>query len=148
MIAEASHHTLGDVQLQGERASWPLQLARARQWVGPGWVLAGDAAHNVHPLTGQGLNLGLGDAGELARLIRSRDYWRLPSDAKLLRRYERARKADLLLTAGATDGLQVLFGHPAPALRLLRNWGMRGFDRSGPLKSWVARQAMRTPHTA
>ena len=134
--------------MQGERASWPLQLAQAQSWVGPGWALAGDAAHNVHPLTGQGLNLGLGDVAELAQVLRSRDYWRAPSDPKLLRRYERARKADLLLTAGATDSLQVLFGHPAPALRWLRNWGMSGFDRSGPLKAWVARRAMRSTHSA
>jgi 2-polyprenyl-6-methoxyphenol hydroxylase-like FAD-dependent oxidoreductase len=145
MLETASHHSLGALTLHSERASWPLQLAQAQCWVGPGWALAGDAAHNVHPLTGQGLNLGLGDVAELAQLVRSRDYWRAPSDPKLLRRYERTRKTDLLLTAGATDGLQALFAHPAPALRWLRNWGMTGFDRSGPLKQWVARRAMQAP---
>ncbi len=142
MLETASHHSLGALTLQGERASWPLQLARASRWVGPGWALAGDAAHAVHPLSGQGLNLGLADVAELAQQLRQRDYWRAPNDPKLLRRYERARKLDVLLTSATTDGLQQLFGHPANPARLLRNWGMSSFDRCGPLKHWVARRAM------
>ena len=130
--------------LQGERASWPLQLARADHWVGPGWALAGDAAHTVHPLSGQGLNLGLADVAELARVLKAREYWRSPGDLKLLRRYERARKADVLSTSLATDGLQQLFSLAGSPAQALRNWGMRGFDRSGPLKDWVARRAMGT----
>jgi 2-polyprenyl-6-methoxyphenol hydroxylase-like FAD-dependent oxidoreductase len=128
--------------LASERASWPLQLARADRWCGPGWVLAGDAAHTVHPLAGQGLNLGLADAEELAGVLHGRDYWREPGDMRLLRRYERARKADVVAMGAVTDGLQQLFaraGGPWPALR---NWGMTGVDRSGPVKDWLARQAM------
>jgi 2-polyprenyl-6-methoxyphenol hydroxylase-like FAD-dependent oxidoreductase len=122
--------------------AWPLQRAQADRWCGPGWVLAGDAAHNVHPLAGQGLNLGLADAQVLAQVLHAREYWRSLGDEKLLRRYERARKADVLAMGWATDGLQQLFAQPAEPWTLLRNWGMRGFDRSGPLKHWVARQAM------
>lgn len=144
MIENASHHTLGKLTLQGERASWPLQLARSDRWVGPGWALAGDAAHTVHPLSGQGLNLGLADVAELARVLKAREYWRTPGDLKLLRRYERARKADVLSTSLATDGLQQLFSLAGSPAQALRNWGMRGFDRSGPLKDWVARRAMGT----
>ncbi|MBI2772799.1 MAG: FAD-dependent monooxygenase [Burkholderiales bacterium] len=138
----ASHHALGKLLLDSERASWPLQLARAGRWCGPGWALAGDAAHTVHPLAGQGLNLGLADARELARVLHEREYWRGVGDEKLLRRYERSRKADVLAMGAATDGLQQLFAQPAEPWTLLRNWGMKGFDRSGPLKQWVARQAM------
>ena len=142
MLETASHHTLGKLTLQGERASWPLQLARADRWVGPGWALAGDAAHTVHPLSGQGLNLGLGDATELARVLHAREYWRSPGDLKLLRRYARARQADVLATSLATDSLQQLFSLPGSPAQALRNWGMRGFDRSGPLKHWLAQRAM------
>lgn len=147
MLETASHHTLGKLTLQGERASWPLQLARADRWVGPGWALAGDAAHTVHPLSGQGLNLGLGDVAELARVLKSREDWRPPGDLKLLRRYERARKADVLSTSLATDSLQQLFSLGGSPAQALRNWGMSGFDRSGPLKDWVARRAMGTLNT-
>jgi ubiquinone biosynthesis UbiH/UbiF/VisC/COQ6 family hydroxylase len=133
---------LGRMTLTTERMAWPLQRAQADRWCGPGWVLAGDAAHNVHPLAGQGLNLGLADADKLAQVLHEREYWRSLGDAKLLRRYERARKMDVLAMAWTTDGLQQLFAQPAEPWALLRNWGMRGFDRSGPVKRWVVRQAM------
>jgi 2-polyprenyl-6-methoxyphenol hydroxylase-like FAD-dependent oxidoreductase len=136
-----SHHALGKLTLTTERAAWPLQLARADRWCGPGWVLAGDAAHTVHPLAGQGLNLGLADARELAKVLRERQYWRSVGDVKLLRSYERARKPGVLAMGAATDGLQLLFARESPAAGWLRNWGMRGFERSGPLKDWVAKQA-------
>lgn len=142
MVETASHHALGRLTLRGERASWPLQLARASRWVGPGWALAGDAAHTVHPLSGQGLNLGLADAAELARVVHGRPYWRSPGDERLLRGYERARKADVLATGLATDGLQRLFALAGGPWQTLRNWGMSGFDQAGPIKQWVARRAM------
>ena len=106
------------------------------------WALAGDAAHTVHPLAGQGLNLGLGDVAELVTVLRSRESWRSVADPRLLRRYERSRKAALAAMRLATDGLQQLFAHQQPAWQGLRNWGMKGFERSGPLKAWVARRAM------
>jgi 2-polyprenyl-6-methoxyphenol hydroxylase-like FAD-dependent oxidoreductase len=141
-LQAASGGVLGNVVMTSERASWPLQLARANRWTGPGWALAGDAAHTVHPLSGQGLNLGLADAAALARVLHEREYWRAVGDAKLLRRYERERKAGVLMMGTTTDGLQQLFAREGDAGQALRNWGMRGFERSGPLKEWVARQAM------
>ena len=145
-LESASHQALGKLTLQSGRAAWPLQLARAGRWVGTisgkGWALAGDAAHTVHPLAGQGLNLGLSDAAELAKVLNEREYWRSVGDEKLLRRYERARKADVMAMGLVTDGLQQLFAQPSPSLQALRNWGMKGFERSGPLKDWVAGQAM------
>ncbi|MBC7604772.1 MAG: FAD-dependent monooxygenase [Ramlibacter sp.] len=141
-IAAASHHELGKLTLTTDRATWPLQLARADRWCGTGWALAGDAAHNVHPLAGQGLNLGLADARELARVLHEREDWRSIGDLAVLRRYERARKADVLAMGAATDGLQQLFAQQDEPWATLRNWGMTAFDRSGPLKRWVAKQAM------
>lgn len=148
-LREASRDSLGALQQTGPRASWPLQQAQARHWCGAlpdqggmSWALAGDAAHNVHPLAGQGLNLGLGDARALAQVLHGRALWRGVGDLRLLRRYERERKAALLPMGMAMDGLQQLFTHRSGALAALRNWGMKGFEHSGPLKAWVARQAM------
>ncbi|HVE53729.1 MAG TPA: FAD-dependent monooxygenase [Ramlibacter sp.] len=141
-LREATGGELGTLQLTTERMAWPLQRAQASRWCGPGWALAGDAAHNVHPLAGQGLNLGLADAETLAQVLHAREYWRSLGDEKLLRRYERARKLDVMAMAWTTDGLQQLFAQPAEPWAVLRNWGMRGFDRSGPVKRWVVRQAM------
>jgi ubiquinone biosynthesis UbiH/UbiF/VisC/COQ6 family hydroxylase len=141
-VQAASHDVLGKLTLSSERAGWPLQLARADRWCGPGWVLAGDAAHNVHPLSGQGLNLGLADAEALAQVLHAREYWRGLGDLKLLRRYERSRKSDVVVTGLAADGLQQLFAREAGPWGWLRNRGMNGFDVSGPLKHWAARQAM------
>ena len=142
----ASEGCLGALTLVSERSAWPLQMARARRWVGvqagKSWALAGDAAHNVHPLAGQGLNLGLGDVAHLAQVLQGRDYWRSVGDLKLLRPYERARQTELLKTGTAMDGLQQLFSQDSTPWQAVRNWGMKGFERSGPLKAWVARQAM------
>ena len=141
-VEAASHAALGKVTLASDRASWPLQLARAQRWCGPGWVLAGDAAHVVHPLAGQGLNLGLGDARELAAVLQGREYWRSVGDLRLLRRYERSRKGDVIAMGAVTDGLQQIFARGAGPWEQVRNWGMTGVDRTGPLKDWLARQAM------
>ncbi|MBL0920334.1 MAG: FAD-dependent monooxygenase [Hydrogenophaga sp.] len=145
-VQARSQQALGDLHLLGAPQAWPLQLSRARRWIAPGpegtVVLAGDAAHAVHPLAGQGLNLGLADAAELARVLHAREYWRELDDPKLLRRYERARAADVQAMAWVTDGLFSLFGLADTRVQMLRNRGLSGFDRSGPLKRWFARQAM------
>jgi 2-polyprenyl-6-methoxyphenol hydroxylase-like FAD-dependent oxidoreductase len=148
----ASHGALGAIEITAERQTWPLQFALAQNWSGampaadgpPGsaWVLAGDAAHTVHPLAGQGLNLGLGDVQVLARVLDERAYWRPLSDAKVLRAYERERKTAFALVGNTTDALQRLFDHPNALVAQARNWGLRGFDRSAGLKHWITRQAM------
>lgn len=135
-------HLPGQLSLTSERAAWPLSLASADRWVGPGWALAGDAAHAVHPLAGQGLNLGLGDISALARILKERPSWRSVGDPRLLRQYERERKSALLPMGMTMDALQQLFARQESPLQALRNWGMRGFEMSGPFKEWVARQAM------
>jgi 2-polyprenyl-6-methoxyphenol hydroxylase-like FAD-dependent oxidoreductase len=147
-LETACHGRYGALTLTSERAMWPLQLAQTRRWVGQmadgkAWALAGDAAHTVHPLSGQGLNLGLADVAELAGLLAGRDYWRTVADEKLLRQYERSRKLQANVLALGTDGLQRLFAQSGSAWQTLRNVGMNGFAQSGPLKNWVTRQAMR-----
>jgi 2-polyprenyl-6-methoxyphenol hydroxylase-like FAD-dependent oxidoreductase len=148
-----SQGSLGQLTLQAPRATWPLQQAIAQRWCGPlpgtiesrtptSWVLAGDAAHNIHPLAGQGLNMGLADVQALAGILQSRGEWRSTGDLKLLRRYERERKAGLAPMGIATDSLQQLFMRTESPFQSLRNWGLRSFERSGLLKDWTARQAM------
>ena len=151
-LGGACGFALGRMQLTSDRAVWPLQLARAARWTGriPGrtdqsFALAGDAAHAMHPLAGQGLNVGLGDVVELARVIRDKEYWRPLDDPRLLRRYERARQADVIAMGLVTHGLQRLFAGTGRVWPQLRNIGLSGFDRSGPLKRWMTRQAMGAP---
>ena len=149
-VAANSDQALGEMTLYSERATWPLQLARSDKWVGKhaelgSWALAGDAAHTVHPLSGQGLNLGLADVAELAQtlaVVKNKEFWRPVGDLKLLRRYERARKLDALALGTVTDGLQQLFARNDSPLQVLRNWGMQGFERSGGFKQWVTKRAM------
>lgn len=145
-LQERCGAALGEMQLSSAVHVWPLELSRARRWIartGQGSVvLAGDAAHAMHPLAGQGLNVGLADAAELARVIHEREFWREVGDVKLLRRYERARQADVAAMGWLTDGLFGLFGQSDSRVQALRNWGMTGVDRLGPLKHWLARKAM------
>lgn len=145
-VQERCGSALGGMQLQGPAQAWPLELSRARRWIAQtaqgSVALAGDAAHAMHPLAGQGLNVGLADAAELARVVHEREFWRELGDLKLLRRYERARQADVGAMGWLTDGLFGLFGQTDSRVQALRNWGMSGVDRLGPLKHWLARKAM------
>jgi 2-polyprenyl-6-methoxyphenol hydroxylase-like FAD-dependent oxidoreductase len=144
-VQARSGEALGTMTLEGPAQAWPLELSRAERWIArtaQGSVaLAGDAAHAMHPLAGQGLNVGLADVAELARVLHGREYWRELGDLRLLRRYERARAADVSAMSWLTDGLFGLFAHSDARVQTLRNWGMNGFERSGPLKQWAARRA-------
>ena len=148
-LESLSGRTLGAFELISTRSVWPLQRATAQQWCGTNaqgaWVLAGDAAHTVHPLAGQGLNLGLGDVAALAKVLDARPYWRGVGDMRLLRAYGRERKAALALVGGVGDALQQIFYHANPMLASGRNWGLTAFSRSGLLKQWVTRKAMDSP---
>ena len=145
-LSAAGGDALGALELISARSVWPLQSASAQQWCGANvqgaWALAGDAAHTVHPLAGQGLNLGLGDVAALAKVLDARPYWRSVGDLRLLRAYARERKAALAMVGGVGDAMQQIFYRNNPVLASARNWGMSAFSRSGPIKQWVARRAM------
>lgn len=141
-LAQATGGAAGELRLDGERAAWPLAIGRAERVAGPGWALLGDAAHIVHPLAGQGLNLGLADAAALAEVLAARESWRALGDEALLQRYARRRAGATWAMAQATDGLWALFSTENPALRELRNRGMSLVNQMAPLKRWLIGRAL------
>ena len=138
----ATQGAAGRLSLASERATWPLMQARAESLTGPGWVLVGDAAHVVHPLAGQGLNLGLGDVVALADVLATRESWRPLGDPALLARYARRRLLPVRAMAGVVDGLWQLFSADHPAARELRNRGMSLVNELGPLKRFLVSRAL------
>jgi 2-polyprenyl-6-methoxyphenol hydroxylase-like FAD-dependent oxidoreductase len=141
-LAQATGGDAGVLRLAGERAAWPLALATAQRWCGPGWVLLGDAAHLVHPLAGQGLNLGLADVAALTATLAAREPWRGLADPKLLRRYARERAAPTWAMGRMTDGLLRLFAHEAAPVRELRNRGLGLVNQLAPVKRWLTARAL------
>jgi 2-octaprenyl-6-methoxyphenol hydroxylase len=133
---------LGALRPLGRRFRYPLGAAYAHRYVDVRLALAGDAAHGIHPIAGQGLNLGFRDAIALAGLVEEAvaaggD----PGAESLLRRYQRQRRGDNLLMLAATDGLERLFSNDIPPLRLARDLGIAAVDRLPPLKRLFIRQA-------
>jgi 2-polyprenyl-6-methoxyphenol hydroxylase-like FAD-dependent oxidoreductase len=141
-LNSATGGAAGRLSLASERAAWPLAIGRASAVSGPGWALVGDAAHLVHPLAGQGLNLGLADVSALVAVLAERESWRSPGDADLLRRYARRRAAGTWAMTQATDGLWRLFAQDQPLLRELRNRGLTLVNRISPVKRWLVGQAL------
>ncbi len=141
-LNRATQASAGKLRLASERAAWPLSLARAEPLCGPGWLLIGDAAHVVHPLAGQGLNLGLADVASLAQVLARREPWRGLGDERLLHRHVRARAMPTQAMAQLTDGLQQLFAHPQPWVRAVRNQGMSLLNHLAPIKRALTQHAL------
>jgi 2-octaprenylphenol hydroxylase len=141
-VAAAAQHALGDFSLVTPARGFALQRLAARRLVAPRVALAGDAAHVIHPLAGQGANLGLQDARLLAGVLAARAPGRDPGDLRLLRRYERSRAEAILAMSATVHGLHRLFGSPAPAASRLRNAGLNFADRLPVLKNLLMRHAM------
>lgn len=140
-LQAATSGAAGTLLLATERAAWPLAVGQASAVCGPGWVLLGDAAHVVHPLAGQGLNLGLADVAALACELGHRERWRPLGDPRLLRRYARRREADTWAMAQLTDGLWQLFASPNTIAKELRNRGLTLVNRLPPLKRLLTARA-------
>ncbi len=139
----ASDRVLGELTVAGPKGAFSLYAQYAKNYVLPGIALIGDAAHAIHPLAGQGANLGLQDAAELARVLDAAISEGLhPGDRPVLRRYERARKGANLTMLHFMTGLNSLFTTNSAILGELRRTGMRLFDRSGPVKERAAKIAL------
>ncbi len=141
-IALVCRHALGGMRQVTPPRSFPLHLLRVAETVRPRVALLGDAAHVVHPLAGQGLNLGFQDACELARVLRERGPQDDCGDYRLLRRYARARREAVTAMQRTTDGLQRLFAMRGYGASWLRNTGLRFTNGIVPLKNLLIEHAL------
>ncbi len=133
---------LGEVALAGPRWSYPLGFHHAARITDQRLALAGDAAHGIHPIAGQGLNLGFRDAAALAQVLVEGARLGLDlGDTQLLERYERWRSLDTMMVAFATDSLTRLYGVPGRAASAVRRFGMGAVQRIGPLKDRMMAEA-------
>lgn len=141
-VAAAGNHELGVLNLVTKAQAFPLNLQTAQVLVKPGLALLGDAAHTIHPLAGQGVNLGFRDAIALTEVLAQCSPQRSPGDIMLLRRYERARKTDIMAMRYLTDGLYQLFASEQRLVKQLRNWGLHFTNRQALVKKRLVKQAM------
>jgi 2-octaprenylphenol hydroxylase len=141
-VSEAAGHALGELKMITAPAAFELRLARVARLVQPRLALVGDAAHTLHPLAGQGVNLGFQDARELAQVLSDRGACSDVGELRLLRRYERARREAILAMTLVTDGLKRLFNSQVAPLAWLRNRGLNLVDHAPPLKHRLIRQAL------
>lgn len=141
-VALAAHNALGELSLVTPPRSFALKRLIAERLIARRVALIGDAAHVVHPLAGQGANLGFQDARGLAQVLAVREPFRDVGEIRVLRRYERARAEDLLAMRAAVHGLFRLFDAPGAPLAWLRNSGLNLVDHLSTLKNILMRQAM------
>ena len=140
-VTEASRGAVGALRVMTPAAAFPLRLAKMERLVAPRVALAGDAAHNVHPLAGQGVNLGYRDVRMLAEVLAGRAPRQDCGDLALLRRYERARREDIATIALSTDALQKLFGARSVWLSGVRNFGLGALNHLPVLKNLLIQHA-------
>jgi len=139
---------LGTVEASGPRAQFPLRLTHARSYSKPRFVLVGDAAHAVHPLAGQGVNLGFLDCAALVETLAAElaagGTAESMAELRVLRRYERWRKSENAVALGLIDGINRLFSNGSPTLRWARQLGLTAVDRSTVAKRFFMGRAMGT----
>lgn len=141
-VAVGSKDILGSLRMVTPPAAFPLRLLHLPHLVKPRLALIGDAAHNVHPLAGQGVNLGFRDARQLAQVLLERGAQNDCGDIHLLRHYDRARQEDIFSMQLVTDSLKKLFNNGNPLLRAARNLGLNATNHAMPLKKLLARHAL------
>ncbi len=141
-VAAAAQHTLGSMRVITPPAAFPLRLLVLPQIIAARCALIGDAAHNMHPLAGQGVNTGFRDARQLAQILVERGAQHDCGDAQLLRRYQRKRKEDIYAMQAATYGLKHLFNNDIPLLRAARNLGLNATNRFITLKKMLMQHAL------
>jgi 2-octaprenyl-6-methoxyphenol hydroxylase len=141
-VEKRMHGVFGAVAVEGPRSSYPLGFHHTAKITARRLALVGDAAHGIHPIAGQGLNLGLRDVGALVEVLAEGMRLGLePGEAQLLARYERWRGLDSMMVALATDGLTRLFGVPGKLPSAIRRLGMGAVQRTPALKHWFMDEA-------
>lgn len=133
---------LGALNCVSQRQGFPLSLQKVERLIAPRVALVGDAAHLIHPLAGQGMNLGLRDVAELARVLAGKESFRDLGDMMLLRRYERSRREDIQKLSLATDGLHRLFSWPGGFVRGIRNAGLTLLNQQSFIKRKLVASAL------
>lgn len=136
-------NTLGDIETIGPRGVFPLRFFKTEHYIKPNLALVGDAAHTIHPLAGQGVNLGLSDAAALAQvIIDALDKGQAINDRAVLRRYERWREADNFAVMVAMDSFKRMYGSELPYIKTLRNTSMNILNKLPVVKSAIIKQVM------
>lgn len=141
--AEAGQHALGKLTPASKVARISLQKLTARDWVQPGLALIGDAAHAIHPMAGQGANLGFADSRVLLGALQNRSALSVMGDRRVLRGYERARREDAASMGAATHGLRALYLSDAAIAKRVRNQGLNVLNRMPLVKALVMNHAMK-----
>lgn len=143
LLAEASQYRLGEITATSARAAYPLVSKHAATYIGNRLALVGDAAHQIHPLAGQGVNLGFRDAAMLLEvIIEAQERSRPIGSLSVLRRYERSRRGDNLVTQKSMEAINGLFSNNTAGVRQLRNLGLTITDRIAPAKTLFMRHAL------
>jgi 2-octaprenylphenol hydroxylase len=141
-LTQGSESVLGDVLAVDRRFSFPLRQRHALRYIQSGLALIGDAAHTIHPLAGQGANLGFADAQALAMVLQQCRFNGLqPGDMALLRSYEQTRRPANLLMAAVMEAIKRMFDSGDPGVNWLRNLGLSLLDQQSTLKGMVAKLA-------
>jgi len=134
----AGNAMLGELKLLNKPIGFPLSLQTTQQFAEDSVILMGDAAHRVHPMAGQGVNLGFRDVMDLMELLQNKHQFQRMNDASLLKQYKRQRKSDVLKMVMLTDGLYQLFGKKNSFIQSVRNWGLSATNHKSIKKMLVS----------